>query len=236
MVLDTENKKMNNENINSLEELRDFLKKIEREIDAGQYTSSDINFIPIFKRFQTLISQNNLEKGVSDFGDISEVFKRKIGEIQNYISRIAFNDSFKIFLLNHKNNESLFSAILTKCWKTPLILEDYNEQYFSSSFQKLVMKKKRYIKKEILDPEKVEIKGIINFDYINSQESFQESLNEFFKFLRVKLPCKFNDLFSEAPNSEKFFNWFNYCLHLIQKHRIFYNKKSGIISEVDTYE
>ena len=46
------------------------------------------------------------------------------------------------------------------------------------------------------------------------------------------MPIKLIELLMKAKDADTFYKWFNFCLHLITKHKIHYDKTNGIIKEV----
>lgn len=218
-------------NFESLENLREFLKNLESQIKEGKIKSSDVDFIPIFRTIQKLVDQKTLETIVGDLEVSSELFSQKITEIQGYINKIAFDDSFKTFLLSHNENEPLLRNILTKCWRTPVVFEEVSHNFLAESFNRWAGRKKNRKKMEFIIPEKTDF--IPEFTINSLTKPFQESLNDFFDFIKMEMPIKLLELLMKAPDADTFYNWFNYCLHLITKHRIHYDKKNGIIKEVN---
>ena len=218
-------------NFESLDDLRDFLKKLDSRIKNGKIKSSDIDFIPIFKTIQKMVDQQTLESIVRDLEVSSELFSQKIAEIQGYINKIAFDDSFKTFLLKHNDNDPLLRKILAKCWKNPVVLEEVSHQFLTDAFSRWAGKK---IKREKIDfkiPEKSDF--IPNLNINSLTEPFQESLSNFLNFIKEEMPIKLIDLLMKAQDVDTFYNWFNYSLHLITKHKIEYDKMNGIIKEVN---
>ena len=45
------------------------------------------------------------------------------------------------------------------------------------------------------------------------------------------MPCSIDEILNKAKDSDEYYNWFIYILHLIQKHKIFYNKETRRVSE-----
>ena len=217
-------------NFESLDSLLEFLKNLESGIREGKIKSSDVDFIPIFRTIQKLVDQQNLETIVGDLEASSELFSQKIAEIQGYINKISFDSSFKTFLLKHHDNEPLLRTILTKCWKTPVVFEEISHKFLTESFNRWAVRKIKRKKIENIIPEKTEFKP--DFSINSLTEPFQESLNDFFDYLKTELPIKLIDLLMKAKDADSFYNWFNFCLHLITKHKIHYDKKNGIIKEV----
>lgn len=218
-------------NFESLDSLRKFLKNLESGIREGKIKSSDVDFIPIFRTIQKLVDQQNLETIVGDLEASSELFSQKIAEIQSYINKIAFDDSFKTFLLRHNDNDPLLRNILTKCWRTPVVFEDVSHKFLTESFNRWARKKIKRKKMEYIIPEKTDF--IPDFSINSLPEPFQESLNTFFDYIKKEMPIKLIELLMKAQDADSFYNWFNFCLHLITKHKIHYDKKNGIIKEVN---
>jgi hypothetical protein len=218
-------------NFESLENLREFLKNLESSIREGEIKSSDVDFIPIFKTIQKLVDQKTLETIVGDLEVSSELFSQKITEIQGYINKIAFDDSFKTFLLRHKDNDPLLRNILTKCWKVPVVFEEVSHNFLTESFNRWAGRKISRKKMEYIIPEKTDF--IPEFSINSLPEPFQESLNDFFDYIKKEMPIKLLELLMKAKDADTFYNWFNYCLHLITKHKIHYDKTNGIIKEVN---
>ena len=222
-------------NFESLDDLRDLLKKLYSSIKEGKIKSSDIDFVPIFKTIQKKLrhklGRNSLHTIIGDLEVSSELFSQKISEIQDYINKIAFDDSFKTFLLRHNDNDPLLRKILTKCWKNPVVLEEVSHQFLTDAFSRWAGKKIKREKIDFIIPEKTDF--IPDLSINSLAEPFQDSLNNFLNFLKTEMPIKLIDLLMKAQDAGTFYNWFNFCLHLITKHKILYDKKNGIIKEVN---
>lgn len=212
----------------SLDEIQDFLKTIESDIKNGECSFMDLDFIPIFKSFQDLINQQNLDRSTHDLEQTHSTFKHKIEEIQTYITRIVSEDIFISFINQNGANEELIYKIMMNIWKDPLILEDLSIEFFSNSLQRL-SKPRIYIRETLPEPEKVEEKGELSLKYF--ERPFEKSVNEFLSYLKKHMPCNLIELLKNASGKEEFYNWFIYSLHLIQKHEIIFDKKTGFISE-----
>lgn len=125
------------------------------------------------------------------------------------------------------DDDSLFLHILSKVWHNSLIIGSFSLPFLSLSYGRLIDGNTIRKKIEFIIPEKIVKKRELTLNI--SDKTFKEELTEFFNKAVKKLPCNLKELLFQAPDSNESYNWFLYCLHLIQKHILEYDKKSGIL-------
>jgi hypothetical protein len=219
------------EKIISFDELSQYLESVISNIDHGKLNLVDIDFLSIYQVFQKIVNQSNLEQGIHEFQKTTDIFKDKINLIQDYINKAKSDIGCNVFIEKQKGNENLFQQLLYTCFKTPVVLSYYPNEYLYQEFDRWVSSSMQHRRKEFIDPERSIEKG--DFTLACQEQSFGQSLDCFFDLIALKLPLKLTDLLKQAEDSDQLYNWFIYCLHLIQKHRLIYDKDSKILSVLD---
>lgn len=212
----------------SLSELRDFLHTLETQIQTGAVHSAEIDFVPVFTAFQDLIDERNLPESVTDFKHSSDSFQNKIDEIKAYISRVTEEDEVIQFLNKNAENDIIFGGILNKCWKRPLVLEKMSEEYLLQSFNRCANRAERSSKQEYQEPLRIENRPEVQITAL--EEPFEDSLMRFFTNAKDLLPCTLKEILVDKKLEISAYERFIYCLHLIQKKQLLYNKKDGVLT------
>lgn len=172
------------------------------------------------------MSNENIEEIIDYFKTSNFIFQDKINYIKSFISRYSSEEKIKTFIETIED-DSIYSYMLSKIWHNSFIIESFPLTFLSSSYEKLTCGNNTRTKLEFIPPEKVVCKKELPLNI--SDKTFKETVTEFYTEIAKKLPINLKELLCQAPNSNESYNWFLYCLHLIQKHILEYDKRSGMI-------
>jgi len=217
--------------LKSLHEIKQYLKQLRAELRSGKLKSQEINFIPIFHSIQEIVTVENLRNMLSEFESSSELFSKKIEEIRAYISTIGGEEQFEHFIKS--SNQEILSAIFQSLFNPPLMIEDINLETLFESFTRLSNRKIKW--DDIKFPE---ISGIPNnlqmteLDDFIDDVHFERDLEEFERIILPTLPQNLSEVLKSAPDGEMRYNYFVFCLYLIQRKKIVYDKK---LNELKAY-
>jgi len=217
--------------IRSFDDLSKYLTEIVYDIEHGAVSLVDIDFQSIYQRFQGLVSASNLEEGIEEFGRTTAIFKDKISFIQDYINKAKSDIGCNVFIENNKGNEGLFQHVLMASITPPLVLSYYPSEYLYQAFERWCSSTIQRRRREYTEPERSVEKG--NFTLACQEQSFDQNLDCFYTLIAPKLPLNLPSLLNQAANSDELYNWFIYCLHLIQKHRLEYDKDTKMVTIPD---
>ena len=212
--------------LESLNDIEKYLKTLRTEIHSGHISTKDIDFIPIFQTIQHIVDKENLRTIISEFENTSELFQRKIGEIRAYISSIGGSENFEksVKIQKEESLNDLFQAL----YQPPFSLEDINLDVLVRNFKLLSNRKNIFTEivfSDHIEVSKNELKHQFN-GYID-EVNFEEELEEFAKFLVPKLPISLKKLLDTATNNDIRYSYFVYCLYLIQRKTIEFDKHTN---------
>ncbi len=216
------------ENVPTLKTLNDvkvYLQKLKVDIRSGSLSAQDIDFIPIFLAIQQIVDAENLRNLVSEFQNSSDLFARKIQDIRMYISSIGGEEEFENYVKVHSLDS--LNSLMQELFNPPLIIEEIDLETIVSSFTRLTNRKK-FLTIEFPDFSDVERNGSAeDFDGLIDEVHFERDIQIFQHFLMPQLPKSLPDLLKSAPNDGVRYNYFVYCLYLIQRKVIVFNKKTN---------
>ncbi|MHA1784656.1 MAG: hypothetical protein ACTSU2_11285 [Promethearchaeota archaeon] len=209
----------------SLLDLIDYIQTIESQYNSGNLDIKDIDFRPIFENISQFAKDHSLESSIKTYDEAADTFREKIKVIKEYINRITFTDLFNSFLDKYKEREDILANTLFSSWKNVVILDNLNISFLYNSYIQLSKERKK--KKTLKIPAPVLVKG--KFELVFDQEMFEQKLDKFYAHISPKLPAKISELLLDYKDEDERLENFILLLHLIQDHRIAYDKSKDQI-------
>jgi hypothetical protein len=123
----------------------------------------------------------------------------------------------------------MLSTLLCRFWNIPLELTNNSTELLFKSWNALVKNKSLRLKHPESRLEEIESTEH-EYKELETNEAFEKRMYAFLSVLIPKLPCPFNQVFQTANNSEVYFEYFSYFLHLIQRGALLYEKSTKIVS------
>jgi hypothetical protein len=214
--------------LEKLQDVTDYLKKIKSDIHSGKISPQDVDFIPIFHSIQKIVNSANLRNIITEFKNSSELFSRKIQEIRAYISSLAGKREFEKYvkLSSQESLDSIFQSI----YNPPFTINDINVETLSSSFVRLTNRKKYLSDIEFPDFSDLIKKGSAeDFEGLIEDVHFERDLNAFKINVQSKLPISISKLLNSAQDDKDRYTHFVYCLYLIQRKILVFDKSSNML-------
>lgn len=214
-------------NLKTLPDVEEYLKKLHSEILSGKLSSQDIDFIPIFQSIQDIVTTENLRSIVVNFKHSSDLFQRKVSDIRAYISSLGGSKFEQIVKVQTQDSLNL---VFQSMYQPPFIVEDINMEIILGDFTRLVNRAKIFDEIEFPDLRNVNKETNIQiFDQYIENIHFERDIQKFEKQLVPQLPQKLTDILDSAPEevAQARYSYFVYCLYLIQRKKVFFDKKSN---------
>ncbi len=213
--------------LESLGDVETYLNGLKKGIKSGKISVQNIDFVPIFHSIQTIVNTKNLRNIVTEFENSADLFQRKIEDIRSYISEIGGMEKFEEKL--KLNTEDSLENLMNSLYRPPYIVEDINLESLIASFTRLTTKNNMWDSIEF--PELTDLvedaPDIEQFNHLLDDVHFEEELQKFKQYLMTKLPIQLSQLLSETPDEETKNANFIFCLYLIQRKILLYNKKTN---------
>ena len=156
-----------------------------------------------------------------------DLFHQKIEEIRTYISEIGGMEKFEEEL--KLNTDDSIENLMDSLYRSPFIVEDINLESLVASFTRLTTKNNLLASIEF--PELTDLvedlPDIEQFNHLVDDVHFEEELNRFKQKLTPKLPIPLSSLLSETPIEEVRNTNFIFCLYLIQRKVIIFDKETN---------
>ncbi|MBN2157345.1 MAG: hypothetical protein JW776_14970 [Candidatus Lokiarchaeota archaeon] len=217
--------------LRTLRDVEIYLKNLKKDIQLGKISTQDIDFVPIFHSIQEIVNNKNLKTIVTEFKSSSDLFGKKIQDIQAYISAIGGEEDFESIIKVESQNSlhECFQAL----YKPPFIIEDINLNTLYDSFVKLTNKKKIWESVEFPDFSEIakEEFNMGEIDFLIDDVHFERELNSFELKLLPTLPQKLSDIIDTTTNTEIRYKRFVFCLYLIQRKKVVFIKNTNRLEE-----
>ena len=212
--------------LETLSDVEEYLKKLKAEIRSGNLSSQDIDFIPIFHSIQEIVNAENLRNIITEFQNSSDLFGRKIQDIRAYISSIGGKQEFEKYV--KVQSEDSLNEVFQVLYNPPFTVDDINLETLMSSFDRLTNRKKVWSTIEFPDfNDVVRDTTAEDFEGFVDDVHFERDLEKFEKKVLSELPKSLPDLLNSAPNKDLRYSYFVYCLYLIQRKKIVFDKDSN---------
>ncbi len=221
--------------LDTLSDVEEYLKNLKSKLRSGSLSLQDINFIPIFHSIQEIVNSENLRNLITEFQKSSDLFGRKIEDIRAYISSIGGKEEFEKYVKTHSQDS--LNAVFQAMFNPPFIIDDINLEPLMTSFLRLTNRKKIFNIIEFPDFDDVERDtSAADFEGMIDDVHFERDLNTFKTQLASKLPISLNNVLKSAPNDYDRYTYFVYCLYLIQRKKIVFDKSSNELRKFEDEE
>jgi hypothetical protein len=230
--------KINSSNVLKLETLQDvkeYLQKLKLQIHSGTISPQEIDFIPIFHAIQKIVNKENLRNILKEFQNSSELFSQKIQDIRAYISSLGRREEFEKYV--KLNSQESLDTIFQSLYIPPFTLDDINVEGLISDFLRL-MNRKNFLKNiEFPDLSDVVKNGSAeDFEELIDDVHFERDLEVFKSKILLNLPISISNLLNSAPNDKDRFTHFVYCLYLIQRKILMFDKSTNSLLKFEEKE
>ncbi|TFG19917.1 MAG: hypothetical protein EU530_04820 [Promethearchaeota archaeon] len=221
--------------LNTLHDIEQYLKKLKSQIRSGSLSSQDIDFIPIFHSIQEIVNSENLRSIIMEFHNSSSLFSRKIEDIRKYISSIGGKEEFEKYVKSH--SQDALNDVFQALYNPPFVIDDINIDPLMISFLQLANRKKLFTTIEFPDFDDVERNGTAeDFEGLIDDVHFERDIDKFETQLISSLPQSLTNVLKSATNDEDRYSYFVYCLYLIQRKKIVYDKSSKELRKFEKEE
>lgn len=210
------------------EELANYVDSIKKDVVTGKISLLEMELNPIFNRLKESLSIYNITNYSQTFQKACDLLTLKFEELKNLLNHLDNDELFSKFLKS-KPSDIEIEQILRTCWRKTFHLEALSPDFMSYSHQRF--SKDRQITEKIEHLTKEQIDGSFLLEI--PRQKFTEKMMDFYKHIKSKLPCKFDELFNDFYDQIEIYEYFVYILHLLQIGKITYEKKKNIVRYKD---
>ncbi|MHA1192691.1 MAG: hypothetical protein ACTSP9_10395 [Promethearchaeota archaeon] len=206
------------------EELTNYIDSVKEDVITGKISLLEMELNPIFNQLKESLSIYNIFNYSQTYEKACDLLALKFEELKNLLNHLDNDEIFLSFLKSNPKDVEI-EQILGNCWRKVFHLEAisldfmiYSNQRFSRDRQ--VIEKIEHVRKEQVDG---------SFLLEIPRQKFTEKMMDFYKHIKSKLPCKFDELFDGFYDQIEIYEYFVYILHLLQIGKITYEKKTNIV-------
>ena len=221
--------------LETLSDVEEYLKNLKSELLSGTLSLQDINFVPIFHSIQEIVNTENLRNIITEFQNSSDLFGRKIQDIRAYISSIGGKEEFEKYVKTHSQDS--LNDVFQELYNPPFVIDDINVETLMTSFLRLTNRKKIFDVIEFPDFDDVERDATAeDFEGMIDDVHFERDIDKFEIQLISKLPQTLAEILKFAPSDDDRYTHFVYCLYLIQRKKIIFDKDSNELRKFENEE
>jgi chromatin segregation and condensation protein Rec8/ScpA/Scc1 (kleisin family) len=208
------------------EELTNYMDSIKEDVVTGRISLLELELNPIFNQLKESLSVYNIFNYSQTYQQACDLLSLKFEELKNLLNHLDNDEIFMQFLKSNPNDNEI-EQILGNCWRTVFHLESISPEFMSYSNNRF--SKDRVLMEKIEHIRKEQIGGSFLLEI--PKQKFTEKMMDFYKKIKKKLPCKFDELFDEIQDQLEVYEYFVYILHLLQIGLLKYQKITTIIYE-----
>lgn len=206
------------------EEINKKIEQIQMKINSGELTLLDVELVPIFEHLKNSLHIENLNHYTATYNNALQLLVQKFEELEILINNIDRKDGFLSFLKSNSRDIEI-EQLLSDCWIKPFNIDSLSFDYLEISKEKLNNLRREPIRIEHLD--KLEVGETFLLEIPKGK--FTEKMLMFYKNIKNKLPCAFDEIFENEQNQITIYENFVYLLHLLQLGKIKYQKESNFL-------
>ncbi len=208
------------------EELTNYMDSIKEDVVTGRISLLELELNPIFDQLKESLSVYNIFNYSQTYQQACDLLSLKFEELKNLLNHLDNDEIFLQFLKSNPNDNEI-EQILGNCWRTVFHLESISPEFMSYSNTRF--SKDRVLTEKIEHIRKEQIGGSFLLEI--PRQKFTEKMMDFYKKIKKKLPCKFDELFDGIQDQVEVYEYFVYILHLLQIGLFKYQKATTIIYE-----
>lgn len=203
------------------EEINKLIEEIRKEIISNNVSLLDLELMPIFQKIEESLSIYNIENYSEIYKDAFRLLNQKFEELKDLLSSINNEKKFYEYVKSNPDDNEI-SQLLEGCWCSTFIIDSISFNFLDYIKERFLGVQKSPIKIEHLE------KTIKRGEFLLEipKHGFTEKMMNYFEIIKVKLPCKFHEIFEEESDQIKIFENFIFILHLLQLGKIKYQKET----------
>ncbi len=206
------------------EEINKKIEDIKTRVLSGEISLLDIELVPIFENLKDSLNIYNINEYSITYMSAFQLLSQKFEELKIFLNYLDNKDKFITFLRTNPKDTEIFK-LFRDCWREPFIINMLSLEFLEYSKDRLVAKKGEPFTIEPID--KIDSKG--NFLLEIPNKKFTEKMIAFFDSIKNKLPCSYDEIFSDEDDQIKIFEYFVYLLHLLQIGKLKYQKETNFL-------
>lgn len=206
------------------EELTNYIDTVKEDVVTGKISLLELELNPIFNQLKESLSIYNIFNYSQTYEKACDLLALKFEELKNLLNHLDNDEIFSNFLRS-KPSDIEIEQILGNCWRKVFHLESISPEFMI--YSNLRFSKDRLFTKKIEHVRKEQIGGSFLLEI--PRQKFTEKMLDFYKHIKNKLPCKFDELFDDYQDQMEIYEYFVYILHLLQIGKITYEKTTNIV-------
>ncbi|MFX0008419.1 MAG: hypothetical protein ACFFA7_03920 [Promethearchaeota archaeon] len=212
-------------------EYKDFSKEINKKIEniknsvlSGEISLLDVELVSLFESMKDSLNIYNINKYSTTYQRAFQLLIQKFEELKALLSYLDNKDKFLTFLKKNPKDSNIYE-LFSDCWIKPFNIEALSLKFLEYSKNRLINGKIIPIKIKPIN--RVEVKE--NFLLEIPDKKFTEKMMAFFKEIKNKLPCSYDELFIDYVKQLEIYENFVFLLHLLQLGKIKYQKETNFL-------
>lgn len=212
-------------------EYKDFSKEINKKIDniknsvlSGEISLLDVELVSLFESMKDSLNIFNINKYSTTYHRAFQLLIQKFEELKALLSYLDNKDKLLTFLKTNPKDFDIYE-LFSDCWIKPFNIEILSLNFLEYSKDRLINGK--VIPKKIIPISRVEVNE--NFLLEIPDKKFTEKMMAFFKEIKNKLPCSYDELFIDYVKQLEIYENFVFLLHLLQIGKIKYQKETNFL-------
>ncbi|MHA2282835.1 MAG: hypothetical protein ACXAC5_18495 [Promethearchaeota archaeon] len=214
-----------------MEESKDLSEKINTKIEeiqlkvlSGEISLLDLELVPIFEKIKDTLNISNINKYSIAFKNGFQLLLQKFEELKRLINNLDKKDCFFQYLRSNPDDSEIYQ-LFNDCWVKPFNVESLSLNFLNYSNEKLNKERGYPVTIDHLD--KVITKQSFLLEV--SELKFTEKIMNFYKTIKNKFPCSFDEIFESEQDQIEIYEKFVYILHLLQLGKIKYQKETNYL-------
>jgi chromatin segregation and condensation protein Rec8/ScpA/Scc1 (kleisin family) len=207
-----------------VEKIKQKVEKIHQDVLDGKLSLLEYQLVPIFNELRDSLSVSNVNESSKTYIDACRLLDKKFKELKTLLNSLDEGKKFKKYFKSQPDDKEI-SNLFKGCWIKSFKIEPLSFKFLQSSKERLIYNKADSFTIEHPLKEHIEEDFVVKLP----KHKFTEKMLIFYEKIKDKLPCKFNEVFSDSKNQIQLYQNFVYLLHLLQLKKIKYQPETDTL-------
>lgn len=200
------------------------IEDIQKKVLSGKISLLDLELVPFFNELKDSLDVYNLDKYSKTYKNACGLLNQKFEELKVLLSSLDTEKKFVEYLKSQPDDTEIYDLFIG-CLRKPFTIEALSLSFLELCRDRLCNERSSPITIEHLNKMKSKEKFLLEVP----KHKFTEKMMILFNDIKEKLPCFFEDIFSENQKQEEIYENFVYVLHLLQTGKLKYQRETDTL-------
>jgi hypothetical protein len=207
-----------------IDKINKTIENVQKQVLSGEITLLNYELVSLFTDLEDSLNKSNLETSSEMYKDACLLLNQKFEDLKALLNSLKSEEKLMHYLRSNPSDSELY-LLIKESWREVFTINAISLDFLEASQEKLAAFNKDRIIIDHLVKSKVKEDFLLEID----TQKFTDKMLRFFKSIKDKLPCAFDEVFEKNITKEELYEHFVYLLHLLQLGKVKYLKETNTL-------